>query len=104
MQERRIHRRFKVNDDFTRLDAMLTEYAVDVSKGGVFIRSRQSVPVGSRVEVRFSILLDDFLLIDGEGEVVRVVTDGPMPGMGIRFTRLSENARRNLDLLAQRAG
>lgn len=104
MQERRIHRRYKVNDDFARLDALLTEYAVDVSRGGVFIRSHQPQPVGSRVDVRFAIFLDDFLMVEGEGEVVRVVTEGPVTGMGIQFTRLTDDSRRNLEQLVQRMG
>lgn len=50
--------------------------------------------MGSKVALRFAVYLDDFHIIEGEGVVARIVTDGAEPGMGVAFTRLSpENAQ-----------
>ncbi|MCH8924496.1 MAG: PilZ domain-containing protein [Planctomycetes bacterium] len=55
---------------------------VDVSMNGVFIRSGELIPAGSKCRVRLS--NDSGLLIDAEGEVSRVDADG----MAVQFTSL----------------
>src|SRR4051812_38993048 len=66
-------------------------YLDNISTTGVFIRTTDLQPVGSRIKLQFTVILDDMQTIDAEGEVVRVVPDGgPHPaGMGVRFTKLT---------------
>ena len=84
-QEQRQHDRFDVNEEFESIDDFVAEYVTNISHGGVFIRSKNPLPVGTKVNLRFSIILDDFETIEGEGEVVHVNDQG----MGVQFTRLN---------------
>ena len=88
-QEQRQHHRYDVNEEFETIDAFVAEYVTNISHGGVFIRSKNPLPVGTKVNLSFSIILDDFETIEGEGEVVRVSTTPGNEGMGVQFTRLS---------------
>ncbi len=94
--DQRQHSRHGVNDEFESIEEFVAEYVTNISHGGVFIRSKNPLPVGTKVNLRFSVIVDDFETIEGEGEVVRVdMTPGNM-GMGVQFTRLSAES---LDLI-----
>lgn len=92
MSNQRAHGRVMVNHEFGSIDAFLTEYVSNISHGGVFIRSKSPLPVGTRVQLRFTIIVEDVETIEGEGEVVRL-EQGPNPGMGVAFTRLTERSQ-----------
>jgi uncharacterized protein (TIGR02266 family) len=102
MSEQRAHRRHQVNEAYDGIGEFAVEYVTNISRTGVFIRSRTPHPVGTHVELRFSVYLDDFHIIEGEGEVVRVVPDGHDAGMGVVFTRLTEASRLIIDQVADR--
>lgn len=91
--------RVRLNQEFQDMDAHLTEYVTDISRTGAFIRSKDPLPVGTRVNLRFAILLDEIEMIEGVGEVVRVSGehDPSGQGMGVLFRRLSESSIRLLD-------
>ena len=102
--EQRLHDRVMVNHEFESIDSFLTEYVSNISHGGVFIRSRSPLPVGTRVQLRFTIIVDDVESIEGEGEVVRVV-EGPNGGMGVAFTKLSQRSESLInELMARQSG
>ncbi len=61
----------------------------NISQDGVFIRTDEPYPIGTRVNLRFSIILDEVETIEGMGEVVRIVEDpGGVLGMGVVFVDL----------------
>lgn len=93
--------RVRVNQEFIDVDAHLTEYVTDISRTGAFIRSKDPLPVGTRVNLRFAIVHDEIEQIEGVGEVVRVQEAGHPggQGMGVLFRRLSEGSIRLLDRL-----
>ncbi len=97
---RRRAERQEVNHDFGSVNEFLSEYAMNLSSGGVFIRSAEVLPVGTRVRLKFSVIVDDFETIEGEGEVTRAVhpDESDTPGMGVVFTELTPKSR---ELLAQ---
>jgi len=97
MGDQREHPRLLINREFASLDDFIAEYVTDISQGGVFIRSRSPLPIGTRVDLHFTILLEDFHTIEGVGEVVRVVADGPGQGMGVRFIELTDESRALVD-------
>ena len=75
------------------LDQFIERYGVDVSRGGIFIRTREPLPVGTRLKLDFQ-LLDAAPLFQGEGTVVWIREHDPAragvtPGMGVRFDKLS---------------
>ena len=83
--------RVTINREFASVDDLVSEYVSNISRTGVFIRSEDPLAVGTLVNLRFSIILDEVETVEGLGEVVRVSEDPP--GMGIVFlelTRVSE--------------
>ena len=100
MSNQRAHGRVMVNHEFGSIDAFLTEYVSNISRGGVFIRSKSPLAVGTRVQLRFTVIVEDVETIEGEGEVVRLER-GPNPGMGVAFTRLTERSQTLIDALLE---
>ncbi len=102
MQNKRQHRRLDINKEFASIDDFIAEYVTDISRGGVFIRSKQPLPVGTKVNLKFSVILDDFETVEGEGEVVRVIDDGESTGMGVQFVFLTDESRAIVEELVRR--
>ena len=73
MDEKRVDSRHSVNHEFETLGEFVREYVLNVSRGGAFIRSAEVLPVGTAVRVKFTIVDDDILTIEGEGRVARAV-------------------------------
>lgn len=90
------------------LEQFIERYAVDVSQGGIFIRTKEPLPVGTTMRFEFQ-LRDESPLITGEGTVVWIREQNPSqasvaPGMGVRFDRLTEPSQAVLDeILAYKA-
>lgn len=91
-KEARQHPRSLVNREFETIEEFIAEYVTDISHGGVFIRSKNPLPIGTRVNLKFSIIVEDFETIEGEGEVVRVDNSPDNMGMGVAFTRLTADS------------
>lgn len=104
MTEQRQHPRYSINREFESIGELIDEYVVNISQGGVFIRSREPLPVGTEVDLKFTIILDDFETIEGQGRVVRTVDEGEDAGMGVEFTEMGENSRKVIEEVARRAG
>ncbi len=83
--------RLTINQEFESFDAFIHEYVTNISRTGVFIKSKTPLPVGTQVNLRFTLIMDDIETIEGTGEVVRVVDD-PC-GMGILFTELAAESK-----------
>jgi hypothetical protein len=102
MQSHRKEERVTLNKEFESLDAFLSEYVANVSKSGAFIRSPAPLAVGTKVNLKFTVMMDDIETVEGVGEVVRVEKDPP--GMGVVFTELSNYSQGILSrLLTRRA-
>lgn len=85
--DKRRDERVTINKEFESFDAFIHEYVTNISRSGVFVKSKQPLPVGTRVNLKFTVIMDDIETIEGIGEVVRVEADPP--GMGVVFTELS---------------
>jgi len=93
--------RVTINKEFESFDAFREEYVTNVSRSGVFVRSTTPLAVGTRVNLKFTVIMDDIETIEGTGEVVRVHEDPP--GMGVVFTELSGYSKALIEkLLVQR--
>ncbi len=79
-----------------------TEWAVNISDGGLFVNTRSPLPVGSIVKLSVS-LPDATFPCDLTGKVMRVHPFDPggprgqNPGMGIQFIDLDEEKRKRLE-------
>ena len=96
-------RRVHVNREFASIDAFLSEYVTNISESGVFIRTDSPLPIGTRVNLKFSIILDEVETIEGIGEVVRITesADG-LKGMGVVFVQLDSFSQRVIEQLLTR--
>jgi uncharacterized protein (TIGR02266 family) len=101
---RRRDARLLVNREFRSVDEFVAEYVSNISRSGAFIRTDEPLPVGTRVQLRFTLLLEEIETIEGEGEVVRVVkpSSSRRGGMGVVFTTLSGYSKRLLERLMTR--
>lgn len=90
------------------LEQFIERYAVDVSQGGIFIRTKEPLAVGTQMKFEFQ-LRDASPLIAGEGTVVWTRENDPSrpaiaPGMGVRFDKLAEGSQQVLEkILAEKA-
>jgi len=83
-------------------------YFENISRSGLFVVTKQPLPVGSKVRLVFNLVRDepgdDVLLqpADVTGEVVRTVTPdeaepGMTPGMGVKFLDVPEEVLKTID-------
>lgn len=89
--------RFTINKEFESFDAFIHEYVTNISRTGVFVKSKKPLPIGTRVNLKFTVIMDDIETIEGVGKVVRVQEDPA--GMGVVFTELSQYSQHLLDRL-----
>ena len=105
MNDTRAEKRIAVNREFSSIEEFITEYVNNLSRSGVFIRSDDPLPVGTTVDLKFSVIAPDFETIEGIGTVVRLQTapDGTPEGMGVVFTELTAYSRDLIERLLTRS-
>jgi hypothetical protein len=99
--DKRGNERVTINKEFESFDAFIQEYVTNISRTGVFIKSQQPLEIGTRVNLRFTVIMDDIETIEGVGEVVRVETSPP--GMGVVFRELSAYSKGLIEKLLVQA-
>jgi type IV pilus assembly protein PilZ len=86
MAENREHGRapIELKVDYKKLNSFFADYTKNISKGGTFIKTKKSLPVGTRFLFRLTVpgRPAPFEL---SGEVVHADVSAGEPGMGIRF-------------------
>ncbi|HET6281280.1 MAG TPA: TIGR02266 family protein [Polyangia bacterium] len=90
------------------IDQFIERYSIDVSRGGIFIRTREPLAVGTQLKFDFQ-LQDAAPLMAGEGTVVWIREYDPnragvTPGMGVRFDKLTPTSQPVLDRILQEKG
>jgi uncharacterized protein (TIGR02266 family) len=99
--ERRKHPRKEVwiEIHYQQLDDFFYDFAINLSRGGMFIKTGRPLAVGTEIKLRFTIP-EHKQVIETKGNIVRVIgsDDGRdhAPGMGIEFQALSS---RDLELI-----
>lgn len=84
--DRRRAARIPINAEFASMPS--ATFISDLSEYGVFVHTHHPSPRGTRLRLRFTVLLDDPVIIEGEGRVVRQQYE-PVSGMGIEFSDLA---------------
>lgn len=97
--ERRREQRIPINDEFGR-SAAGEHWVSDLSLGGVFVHTDELLPVGSVIELRFTILLDDPVVIEALGKVVR--HSHKPRGMGVEFAGLQPDMQQRIETVLAR--
>ena len=98
----RVFERVTINKEFESYDAFISEYVTNISRTGVFVRSKTPLPIGTQVNLRFTVIMDDIETVEGIGEVMRVHDDPP--GMGVVFTELSSYSKGLIEKLLTTQG
>lgn len=93
--DKRTEERVTINKEFESFDAFIQEYVTNISRTGVFIRSQSPLPIGTTVNLHFTVIMDDIETIQGTGEVVRSEKDG----MGVVFRELNAYSKNLIDKL-----
>jgi len=101
VRDQRAAPRAVVNREFTSVEEFIVEYVRNVSRCGAFVRSEDPLPVGTRVQLRFTLILDELETVEGIGEVRRTVPPGGSgpSGMGVVFVELTEHSQHLLERL-----
>jgi hypothetical protein len=97
MDSRRQEPRLTINKEFDSFDQFVREYVTNISRSGVFIKTAEPLSVGSIVNLRFTVVMDDVETIEGEGEVVRVESEPS--GMGVVFRKLGQYSQNLVEKL-----
>jgi uncharacterized protein (TIGR02266 family) len=104
-RDKRTGDRLTINKEFESFEAFVQEYVTNISRTGVFIKSQSAPPVGTLVNLRFTVIMDDIESIEGVGEVVRVERDASgVTGMGVVFRELSAYSKDLIEKLLVRRG
>ncbi len=93
--------RVTINKDFESFDEFIREYVTNISKTGAFVKRAQPLPIGTEIDLKFTVIMDDLETVEGVGTVVRVSHDPP--GMGVVFTKISQYSQNLLERLLTRS-
>jgi Tfp pilus assembly protein PilZ len=88
--------RVQVNHEFSSVEQFINEYVANISHSGIFIHSKDPLPIGTKVALKFTVIMDELETIEGVGEVVRRSTRPA--GMGVVFVELTDYSQ---DLIAK---
>src|SRR3954469_19128898 len=103
--DRRIHERVLVDIevDYKADETFLFAYITDISAMGIFVRTNNPEPEGTKLNLCFRLPNDlGGELLEVEGEVIWVNqprpndSDGRQPGMGVQFVDLTPPQRENV--------
>ena len=102
MPEHREHGRapIELKVDYKKLNSFFADFTKNISKGGTFIKTKKTLPIGTRFLFRLAVPArgEPFQLL---GEVVHAETAGEEPGMGIRFVWDDNRDRAEFEALVQ---
>ena len=98
----------KIRYKSATLEDFIERYSSDISRGGVFIKAKKPLAVGTLLKFEF-ILQDQSTLIHGVGRVVWRREDGDAdpanpPGMGLKFIKMDPESRSVVQRIAEDRG
>jgi uncharacterized protein (TIGR02266 family) len=90
---------------YRSMDGFITDWAVNISRGGIFINTRNPLAVGTTVRLIIS-LPDTAFPFDLTGRVTRVAEfnnpSNQVPGMGIEFIDVDDDKRARIERFVER--
>jgi uncharacterized protein (TIGR02266 family) len=90
---------------YRSVGSFLTDWATNISQGGLFINTRKPLPVGTAVKILVQLPGASFPF-HLEGRVTRVTEfdnrANMVPGMGVEFTGVDELKRRDIESFVAR--
>lgn len=98
--ERRRAERVPVNHELGEGLGEGGTWVSDLSSTGVFVHTDEPIPVGSIIDLRFTVLLDDPVVIEVQARVVRHGQDPR--GLGVEFIEPSDDNRARIEAVLER--
>lgn len=99
----RLHHQIPVA--YRSVGSFLSDWATNISNGGMFINTRKPLPVGTAVKILVQIPGASFPCMLG-GRVTRVAAfdnkTNMVPGMAVEFTEVDEPMRRDIAAFVER--
>ena len=90
---------------YRSVGSFLTDWATNISRGGLFINTRKPLPVGTSVKILVQLPGASFPCQLG-GRVTRITEydnrANMVPGMGVEFTDIDDGQRRELEAFVER--
>lgn len=90
---------------YRSVGSFLTDWATNISQGGLFINTRKPLPVGTEVKIIIQLPGAAFPF-DIVGKVSRIhevgKVKGPAPGMAVEFTELDRTKRERIEAFVQK--
>lgn len=86
--------------DLSSDNNFFTGFSSNISDGGLFVATVNLQPIGTEIDVTFSLPSGEKIVAHGQVRWVRVVDDkhpDSFPGLGIQFTRLDAQAQAAID-------
>jgi len=104
-KDKRANVQLKVRYKSATVDEFIEQYAVDISRGGIFIKQKAPMPIGTLLKFEFQ-LKDESRLIHGVGRVVwRREEGGTEPaGMGIKFIKMDPESKVLVERIVEARG
>lgn len=104
-QRRAVRLHHEIPVAYRSVGSFLTDWATNLSRGGMFINTRKPLAVGTDVKILLQLPGLKFPY-ELAGRVTRVIEhDDPgnlVPGMGVEFTSVDEAKRREIDAFVAR--
>ena len=104
-RHQRLHHELLVAHRYSTVQGFITDWATNISRGGIFINTRKPHPVGSTIRLIIS-LPDAAFPFELTGRVTRVNEfDNPMnevPGMAVEFVDVDEDRRARIERFVER--
>ena len=90
---------------YRSVGSFLTDWATNISRGGLFINTRKPLPVGTAVKILVQLPGASFPFQLG-GRVTRITEydnrANMVPGMGVEFTDVNEAQKREIEAFVDR--
>ena len=101
MPENREHGRapIELKVDYKKLNSFFADYTKNISKGGTFIKTKKTLPIGTRFLFRLTVPGRE-KPFELNGEVVHAAA-GDEAGMGIRFVWVEEARRTEFESVVE---
>jgi type IV pilus assembly protein PilZ len=106
-QHARVPLKARVDYELLSEDTFLFEYTSNLSRGGIFLATRNPLPIGTRLHLRFTLPDENNRVIKTTGKVAWVNPYHPHgpnlnPGMGVEFIDLSPEDLEAISRLVRR--
>ena len=104
-REARATIRARVDFEIESEDTFVYEYMTNLSKAGIFLATRDPLPVGTVTRLRFTLPGEAEIAVRGRVAWInpyRPGGDNPNPGMGVEFLDLSEDHKEKIVRIVKR--